>query len=242
MVKLNRNQMKYILIIAMLIDHIAWAFVPTESVLGQVMHFVGRLTGPAMAVLLAEGYYYTKNKKKYALRLLVFALASWVPFCLFEFGEWPDIGLGVIFTLFLAFMVIWMWDRLNIPMAVKVILVILACILSIFGDWPIAGVLWALYAYIYRENPKKKWISFCVIAGLLIGVMIWSGAVSPYTTALETLKRDVFQFGIFMVPFLLTFCYSGEKGSNHPIHKWFFYIFYPGHLLALYFIKLWLGY
>lgn len=240
MLKLNRNQIKYILIIAMLIDHIAWAFVPMESVLGEGMHFIGRLTGPAMAVLLAEGYQYTKNKKKYALRLFVFALISWMPFCLFEFGKWPDVSLGVIFTLFLAFMVLWMWEQLNIPLALKVVLVIVACIVSIFGDWPIVGILWALYAYIYRDNPKAKWISFCVITVLFLGFIMFGSAFSSDATVLTELKHYIFMFGIFMVPILLVFFYNGKKGSSHPIHKWFFYIFYPAHLLVLYFIKLWL--
>nr|MCR5440839.1 conjugal transfer protein TraX [Lachnospiraceae bacterium]MCR5618746.1 conjugal transfer protein TraX [Lachnospiraceae bacterium] len=66
---INRNALKYIAIVAMLIDHIAWAFVPTGSVLGQVMHFFGRLTGPTMAYMLYEGYIHTKNVKKYAIRL-----------------------------------------------------------------------------------------------------------------------------------------------------------------------------
>ena len=64
---LNRNQLKYLVIAAMLIDHIAWAFVPTASLLGQVMHIIGRLTGPTMAYMLAEGYRYTRSVKKYAM-------------------------------------------------------------------------------------------------------------------------------------------------------------------------------
>ena len=40
----NRNQIKYLVIIAMLIDHIAWAFVPMESLPGQIMHFIGDFT------------------------------------------------------------------------------------------------------------------------------------------------------------------------------------------------------
>ena len=83
---LNRNQLKYLVIAAMLIDHIAWAFVPTASLLGQAMHIVGRLTGPTMAYMLAEGYHYTRNVKKYALRLGIFAVISWLPFSYFERG------------------------------------------------------------------------------------------------------------------------------------------------------------
>ena len=54
---LNRNELKYLVIIAMLIDHIAWAFVPTASLLGQIMHIIGRLTGLTMAYMLADRYY-----------------------------------------------------------------------------------------------------------------------------------------------------------------------------------------
>ena len=53
---LNRNQIKYIVIIAMLIDHIAWGFVDAKiPLLGGAMHFIGRLTGPTMAYFVGEG-------------------------------------------------------------------------------------------------------------------------------------------------------------------------------------------
>ena len=64
---MNRTQLKYIVILAMLIDHIAWAFVPTASIPGQLMHFIGRLTAPTMAFFVAEGYIHTHNIKNYAL-------------------------------------------------------------------------------------------------------------------------------------------------------------------------------
>ena len=98
---LNRNQLKYLVIAAMLIDHIAWAFVPTASLLGQVMHVIGRLTGPTMAYMLAEGYHYTRNVKKYAMRLGIFAVISWLPFSYFESGGIRP-AFGVIYTLFLS--------------------------------------------------------------------------------------------------------------------------------------------
>ena len=85
---LNRNQLKYLVTLAMLIDHIAWAFVPTLSLPGQLMHFIGRLTGPTMAFFLAEGYIHTRDVKRYALRLLLFSLLSWPPFSFFETGHW----------------------------------------------------------------------------------------------------------------------------------------------------------
>ena len=68
--KLNRNQMKYLAITAMLIDHIAAVYVPVDTAAGQLMRFVGCLTGPVMAFFLAEGYRYTRDHRKYGLRLV----------------------------------------------------------------------------------------------------------------------------------------------------------------------------
>ena len=224
---INRNALKYIAIVAMLIDHIAWAFVPTGSVLGQVMHFFGRLTGPTMAYMLYEGYIHTKNVKKYAIRLGIFALISWIPFSLFETGYWYYPTFGVIYTLFLALLVLCMWDKTDLPKAVKVILVIVACILSIFGDWPIFDILWPLFLFIYRDNYRKKWASFfIIIASEVILISLFSG-----------FRRSIFQLGAFMVPLILMYFYNGESGSKKAFHKWFFYVFYPLHLLILWALK-----
>lgn len=225
---LNRNQIKYVLILAMLIDHLAWSFVPTLSVPGQIMHFIGRLTGPSMAVLLAEGYYYTRDKKKYALRLGIFALISWVAYSLYETKTFPTLMFGMIFTLFLAFITVWMWDKLKVHKAIKVIFVILLCALSLFGDWPIFTILWALFSFIYREKPVAKWVSFAIIAATEVA----------FCLILDSFLKNLFQLGVVLVPILLIFFYNGKKGSSSPIHKWFFYIFYPLHLLILALLKM----
>lgn len=235
-ISLNRNQIKYLVIVAMLIDHIAWAFVPTKSVLGQVMHFIGRLTGPTMACFLAEGYLHTRNVKKYVGRLGIFALASWVPFCLFEYqrlpiGFSPERGFwflpffGVIYTLFLGLLAIWLWDKGKWPKWCKVLGVIGLCALSVLGDWGVSDVLYPLVLFSYRDQLKKKWFWFSVIT--LVGnafVIALSRGSAVWTC---------YTWGVFMVPLLMQFCYNGQGGSRKPIHKWFFYIFYPLHLLVL---------
>lgn len=228
---INRNALKYIAIVAMLIDHIAWAFVPTESVLGQVMHFFGRLTGPTMAYMLYEGYIHTKNIKKYAIRLGIFAILSWIPFSLFELGFWPAPAFGVIWTLFLALLILCMWDRTKLPKAVKVILVVIACILSILGDWPIFDILWPLFLFIYRDNYRKQWRSFYIIIIAEVVCIMSPSVISGHPF------RSIFQLGAFMVPPILMYLYNGEPGSRNAFHKWFFYVFYPLHLLIIWALK-----
>lgn len=232
---LNRNQLKYLVIAAMLIDHIAWAFVPTASLLGQVMHFIGRLTGPTMAYFVAEGYHYTRNVKKYALRLGVFALLSWIPFVYFEYGTLPIViqdgsvqvrpYFGVLYTLLLGLLAIWLWDKGKCPKLVKILGIIGLCVLSIVGDWAIFDVLWCLFLYIFRKDTKGKWIAFCCVGVFACTPIVMSG------------WEQLFQIGIFMVPLLIQFCYNGESGSKKPVHKWFFYVFYPAHLLVLGLLK-----
>lgn len=232
---LNRNQLKYLVIAAMLIDHIAWAFVPLDSLLGQVMHFIGRLTGPTMAYFVAEGYRYTRNVKKYALRLGIFAFLSWIPFVCFEYGTLPIViqdgsvqvrpYFGVLYTLLLGLLAIWLWDKGKCPKLVKIFGIIGLCALSIAGDWAIFDVLWCLFLYIFRKDTKVKWIAFCCVGVFVCTSIVMSG------------WEQLFQIGIFMVPLLIQFCYNGESGSKKPVHKWFFYVFYPTHLLVLGLLK-----
>lgn len=228
--KLNRNQLKYLLITAMLIDHLTAAFVTPHTVLGQVLHFIGRLTGPGMSLLLAEGYQYTRDRKKYALRLLAFVFVSWVPYCLFCFRKWPYVGFGMFgmfWALFVAFMTVWMWDKLNVNKAVKVLLVIVAVGISSVGDWIGAAVLWALFAFIYKDDPVKKWIAYSVVA------LMWiAGTMILFKPAINSL----YQIGVFAVPFIYTYLYNKKPGSKNAFHKWFFYAFYPAHMLILYLI------
>ena len=233
--KLNRNQLKYLLIIAMVIDHIAWRYFPTTTLIGQIMHFFGRLTGPGMAVLLAEGYQYTRSKKKYAVRLLIFALVSWVPYSLNNFNRFPYFGMdmfGVIWTLFLGFVTVWMWDSIKGKKPLKIFLVVIFCALSLLGDWCIFVVLWALFCYIYRDNEKKKWISFSIVAVVEAGLAILMSALMNKNGWLA-----MFQLGVVLVPIVFIFFYNREPGSKKPFHKWFFYVFYPLHILILYFLK-----
>ena len=230
---MNRNQLKYLVIIAMLIDHIAWAFIQTDSTLGQIMHFIGRLTAPTMAYFISEGYCYTHNIKKYVLRLGLFALISWIPFVYFEFGTLPinyvnghltiHPETGVIYTLFLGLLAIWLWDKGTCPQWCKKLGIIGLCILSIIGDWAIFNVLWCLFFYIYRDNPKQKWIHYSIVGLMCFVPMLLTNKWWSY----------LFMAGIFIVPILIQFFYNGQSGAKNKFNKWFFYLFYPTHLMVL---------
>jgi hypothetical protein len=211
----------------MVIDHIAWKWFPVETLTGQAMHFIGRIAGPSMAFFLVEGYVHTSDRLKYAKRLGVFAFISWIPCSLFEKGSWPTLSMGVMYTLFLGFLALSVWDRQDLQKGIKITLIVIICFLSMIGDWPIFDVLWPLFLYIYRDNPKKKWIIFIFLIVVEVAICVgYSG-----------IKQEFFQFGAFLVPPIFILFYNGEPGSRKPFHKWFFYVFYPLHILIIYLIK-----
>ncbi|MCI8638498.1 MAG: hypothetical protein HFG41_04935 [Coprococcus sp.] len=255
---MNRNQLKYLAAAAMVIDHIAWAFVPTASAAGLIMHMIGRLTAPVMIYFVVEGYCHTRNVKRYALRLGMSVPFSWAAFTYFEEGCLPIVlspgkpdpsasniqavriylesidatftvylVFGVMYTLFLGLLAIWLWDKGECARLEKSLGIVGLYFLSLFGDWPVFGVAYCYYLFRYREQTREKWTAFSVITALccmdiLFARPIWSG---------------MWMLGIFMAPFLIQFGYNGESGSKKPFHKWFFYIFYPAHLLILGFLK-----
>lgn len=236
---MNRNQLKYLAITAMLIDHIAWAFVPTASVLAQIMHFIGRLTGPTMAFFVAEGYRHTRNVKKYAVRMAIFALISWLPIVWFERGIVTmtvggltllnPIPQGVIYTLLLALLAIWLWDKGRCSKPVKILGIIGLCVLSCFGDWAFFVVFYSFNFYINRDNKRVMWRNYAIISAFVVFGSMLLDSSSWYW--------KLFQFGVYMVPFFIEKLYNGEAGKKSAFNKWFFYIFYPLHLLVICIIK-----
>lgn len=102
---LSRDTIKYIAMFTMLLNHIATVFMEPGTWLAELFLNLGYFTAPIMCYFLVEGYEYTRSKRKYGERLLIFALISEVPFCLaFSEGEKLSfVAMNMIFTLFLCF-------------------------------------------------------------------------------------------------------------------------------------------
>ncbi len=216
---LNRNQIKYILIVAMVIDHIAWGFVDRDTMSWQVMHFFGRLTGPGMSYFLVEGYHHTGNVNAYIRRLGIFAFLSWPAFAFFEKGKFLYPNLGMIYTLFLSLLLLKVYDTPFMNAVIKEYLMIALMGLSLLGDWAGFGPCYVLCFHVFRNDKRKMWAVYCLLSLL--------------TFSYNGFKlQGAFQSGVYLVPLLLM-TYNGESGSKHPFHKWFFYVFYPAHLLLL---------
>lgn len=235
----SANVIKYIAVFAMLIDHIAWCFVDTNSVLGSIMHLIGRMTAPIMTYFIVEGYHYTRNVNKYLIRLAIFAAVSWMPLLFMEYGSFLPFTFidgnlyfnpvqGVIYTFFLTLLALKTVHSENLQKPVKVVLVIGLCLLSTIGDWFFFPIIWALLLDKYRENFKKQAAAFAISSLVLMTLMIM------FLT--DGFGNNWFQYGVLLALIPLYF-YNGEKGRGGRFNKWFFYVFYPAHLLILGILK-----
>ena len=219
---MNRNQLKTLAAAAMLLDHIALAFLPETCAAYAALRFLGRMTGPVMAFFVAEGYVHTRAVGRYALRLFLFALLSWLPYAVFETGFPPALfpHLSVLHTLLLGLLAVWLWDKGRCSLLGKALCVFMLCVLALPGDWSFYNVLFVLVFFVYRDSPKEKWLVYSLLAAVMI---------LTNTTA----WADLYRLGMFLVPSLVQFGYDGLPGRKTVLSKWGFYVFYPLHLLLL---------
>lgn len=194
------------------------------------MRLIGRMAFPIYCFLLVEGFLYTRSVKKYALRLLLFAFISEIPFDLAITGElWNRDYSNVFFTLFIALIAIWglsyieklyefwtekKWDAFLgiLVTAIAGVLVMAVCggfaELVLYTDYGFAGVLAIVIMYICRKNRAF---------GFMLAVL-----------ALSIISSDTEIVALLMLLPLMK--YNGARGKNM---KYVFYAFYPVHLLVL---------
>ena len=140
--RLSALSLKLIAIAAMVVDHVAFTFVPYGTPLWTVMDAVGKLTGPIMFYMAVEGFHHTRSIRRYLARLAVFAGVSYFPFLYFCAMGQPEqmnpLRLNVIYTISLGVLAVWVRRR-PWPAPLRAVLLLLLACLSIPGDWGIWG-------------------------------------------------------------------------------------------------------
>ncbi len=214
---LDATVLKIIAIAAMLIDHLGATVYPQH----RWMRMVGRLTLPIMAFFIAEGAAKTKNKRAYALRLLIFALISEIPFDLvFSRAIFSFRMQNIFFTLSFGLIACYMADNIRQWQSQKPVRTILSALVLILlvaagellrVDYGGLGVVLVLLFYLGREKMSGPIYAMVVGNGLM--------AVAYGVTQL---------YAFAALPLL--YLYNGERGMGL---KYMFYAFYPLHLLII---------
>lgn len=237
---LSTNILKIIACVSMFCDHMGLLIFPSVTFL----RIIGRLAYPLFAFALAEGCHYTKNRLKHFL--LIFGMAVIIQ--LVYILAMKDYSLSIFMAFSISVILIYLYDYIE-KMTVKIInseetkvkdiiiwvLVILSFLTIITGtflfdtftpylapSFGYQGVLIPVIVYIVIKLTNRK---------LLIGVI----AMAVLIIVSAILRKEYYNlFQLLAVPLLLM--YNDTRGKYNL--KYFFYIFYPLHILLLYVISI----
>ncbi len=220
---LTGNQLKIIAAIFMTADHLGLMVFPSVAFL----RIIGRLAFPIFAYMIAEGFSYTKSRKKYLLKMVVFGAAFQVVY----FAAARSLYQGVFVTFSLSVVLCFAADNVLKKGLIKSLLLF--------------GLQAALVFFVTEMLPQVlSGTDFCVDYGFF-GVML------PVAVFMARKKRDKLicffsvlillsaSFGgiqwwcLFSVPLIAL--YNGERGRIKM--KNFFYLYYPLHLAVLYIVQ-----
>jgi len=222
--KLDGSTIKWIAIVAMIIDHTAWAFVEANSLPGMLMHTVGKITGPIMFYFIVEGYHHTHDLKRYIQRLAIFSVISYFPYSLFvNFGSGLGLNFSVITTLLLALFALIIYDRVENKL-LKWLAIFAIVAITYWCDWSFWGVLIALAFGIFYGDTKKQWIAY-----LLVNVFkVLATVVQTNFQILRIIPTIISP----IIVFALLSNYSGARRGSR-FEKWAFYLIYPLQFIVI---------
>jgi len=223
---LSSSGLKVIAVITMLIDHVASVLLRENPVvllqiadyqltLYTLMRTIGRIAFPIFAFLLAEGFHYTSDRKKYGIRLLVFAFISEIPWNFEHTGKLFYSSQNVFFTLLLGFLGLCVIEELKTAAkktkGIALLLALLLISIVLRADYGCSGFGFILLMGLLREYPV-----FRAVIGSCFLSSRW-------------------QAGMAFIPIAF---YNGKRGFiKGRVLKILFYVIYPLHMLILYLIK-----
>ena len=170
-----------------------------------------------MCYFLVEGFRYTHSRKQYALRLFGFGVVSQVPFSMAfaQNGILEFQDFNMMFTLFLCFCILLCIETIR-NRFLRGVLIVLLIFGSLFCDWALLAPVFTLLFRWSGQDQKRLRFSFALSAALF-GWLNYTSSVGLYPTAQ-----------------CLLYLYNGQRAARgKKFSHWFFYLFYPVHLLVL---------
>lgn len=237
--------LKIIAAVTMLIDHTGLILFPQYT----VFRVIGRLAFPIYAYCIAEGFRFTHNRLKYFLRIFILGAVCQIAYAVTN----KDVYIGILLVFSMSIIIMSLCDDakkasqgeeshisrfiqrvsgkrlsesadtvLSMSLACAAIIAVYILTSRVAVDYGFFGVMLPVCTSFF-DDRKKRLVMFsaCLIA-LCIEM--------TYSFTLQ-------YFSLLAVPLIAL--YNGEKGRHSP--KYFFYIFYPLHLLILYGISLLIG-
>lgn len=238
---LNGAQLKNFAILCMFIDHVAACFLelahtqsgaslayafPYGTSLDIAARLIGRSAFPIFCFMIVEGFLHTHDRTRYFLRLLAFAAVSQVPFQLAFYPGQKTAELNTMFSLALGMTAIWTIDLLKCRLLKKDLAKNKAAFIILTG---IVTACFSAAAWQFHFDYTYICILCMVVLYLLYNRKDIALPGAWVLTGLMGLPELAGGFGFFLIS-----RYNGTRGKQN---KYFFYVFYPAHMLLLWLVR-----
>jgi len=210
----------------MFLDHFVTVFLPHNHILSLALRLLGRTVAPIMCFFIAEGYYYTSNRKKYISRLLIFAAISHLPYNI-AFGYTFFQATSVIWSLAMGLIALTALKNKELHILIRLLILAMCCALSVRANWNFTAVIWIVFFGLFHGNFKKQIVAFCIT-----GLVLYLSLAFYRFGFFHEVYPQWFQLGIFLAIPLLAM-YNGKPGKKSKVVSWAFYVFYPAHLILI---------
>jgi hypothetical protein len=251
---LSGNQIKIIGVVMMVVDHLYQMFHANGA--PPWFKWIGRPVAPLFIFMCAEGFYHTRDRKKYLLRLLLgyefmnvvsTILSAALPNenVILIFSIFGSLFFTALYLLFIDLFRKGIRERQPLQSALAVLLMLapvvygLGTTVFLLGGGAEAAPPppWAVFLFlklipnVFTVEGNLVWV--------LLGVLFY---LLRKNCLLQVLPLAVFGVLFFLqgsIEWLMVFAalpilfYNGGRGRGN---KYFFYIFYPAHIYLLYLI------
>lgn len=231
---LSGNLIKILACIFMTFDHIGLICFPNIV----IFRIIGRLAMPLFAYMISEGAYYTKNRIKYLLNLLIFGIPIQIVYQIVM----NDIHMNIMLTFSCSLIIIFLIDSIiksfkekdfKCDIIIKIIstiiitLTIIVLFYFIHFDYSYFGLFIPIVLYFTKskyidQNYKifdSNYFRIMILALFLVIRAIVYGSYTIYA----------------VIACLILLFYNDKKGRINL--KYFFYLFYPLHIVVIYLIN-----
>ena len=229
----NALDLKLLAMAFMLCDHLWATVIPGSAWLNDI----GRLAFPIFAFQIVEGYFHTKDFKRYLKRIFLFALISETPFNLMTGGSMINpFEQNVLFTFCLSLLFIRFMERAREK---STWLWLLSVVFSFWAGYLAgnltfvnyfgSGVVMVLLFYVFR-GTSWGWL------GLLLGMIYVNAELISGRMYDVTLLGHTFQYyqqGYAVLALIPIWLYNGRQGPYSRKIQMACYWFYPVHMLVL---------
>jgi len=261
---MSSKQLKILALSSMFFDHFVrifplsdsiyplanWCILHSMEALGtwlmtsfpHILIYFGRLAAPIFMFCLVQGFLYTKDIRKYILRVFITAILAQIPYIALDMaenrlygiqGNWTEVSMNILFTLSLGLLSLWgySWFRQKgykfLGFVFIILVGFLARLLRFEGGEGYILIIFMLY--VLRNSSIQKKILLFIPIVLLSRYRLISYTLSNPDMLRVTLLNVLGPY----LGLLVTCSYSYKKERKNKLIQYFTYAFYPLHMFIL---------